>query len=238
MNDRDKGNEGRKPGMIEVIRVNSREEGQDRAHALLRTLVDGQTLLALSGGTSPNYQRMIVGPGDIKPGAICVVDDRFGEPFHEGSNELLIRDAGVKDFADRECIETHKVLSGKGFSETASDYNGTIDDLIEKFPKRVGVMGIGGNVHTAGIFPDSVAASQFSDFVVGETVDDKYPQRITLTLTALRQFSAFVILVFGQDKKEALEIMLDEAQNDMQKYPAVFYRKSSIPTYLITDIDL
>ncbi len=237
MNDRYSGDEGRKPGMIEVIKVGSREEGQVRAHELLRILVDGQTLLALSGGTSPNYQRMIVGPGDIKPGAICVVDDRFGEPFHEGSNERLLRDAGVKDFADRECIETHKILSGEDFSVTARNYNDAIAGLLGRFPKRVGVMGIGGNVHTAGIFPNSAAASS-PDFVVGETVDDKFPERITVTLRALGEFSAFVILVFGEDKKEALKIMLDEGQNDMQKYPAVFYRMSSIPTYLITDVDL
>ncbi len=237
MNDRYHGDEGRKSGMIEVIKVGSREEGQVRAHELLRILVDGQTLLALSGGTSPNYQTMIVRPGDIKPGAICVVDDRFGEPFHEGSNELLLRNADVIKFAGDYGIEVHKVLSGKGFLETASDYNEAIAALFRKFPKKVGVMGIGGNVHTAGIFPDS-AASTSPDFVVGETVDDKYPERITLTLQALSEFSAFIVLAFGQDKKEALQRMLDEQENDMKKYPAVFYRMSSIPTYLITDVDL
>jgi hypothetical protein len=43
--------------------------------------------------------------------------------------------------------------------------------------------------------------------------------------------------MFGQEKKEALEIMLDEVENDVGKYPAVFYRKSKIKSYLITDQD-
>ncbi len=95
-------------------------------------------------------------------------------------------------------------------------------------------MGIGVNLHTAGIFPNSEAAKS-ADWVVSEVVEDKYPQRITLTLKAMGEFNAFVILVFGTAKQSALKKLLDEDENDMQKYPAIFYRKSRIPAYLITD---
>ena len=222
--------------MIKVVNVEDREEGNKKAHDILKKLVENKTLLALSGGTSVDY-RVTLGQNEIDPGAICVVDERFGKPFHQDSNELLLKNQGVKDFADRFCIESHKILKGKDFLETAKVYEKEIEDLFKKFKKKVGVMGIGVNLHTAGIFPYSVSAKS-PNFVEAETVEDTFPKRITLTLKALGEFMNFVILAFGKEKKDALRRILDEKENDMQKYPAIFYRKSSVISFLITDIDI
>lgn len=223
--------------MIDFVKVKDKDEGQVKAHDILKTLVDGQTLLALSGGTSPNYKKMIVEPADIMPGAICVVDDRFGEPFHKDSTEFLLREQGVKEYADKNCIETHKILKGKGLIETGEVYAKEIEELFGRFKKRVGLMGVGTNLHTGGIFPYSLAAKS-PELAVGETVEDKFKERVSITLKALGEFTNFVILMFGEEKKGVLKIMLGEEENDMQKYPAVFYRKSEIKSYLVTDIDL
>jgi len=219
--------------MIKVVNVKDREEGNKKAHDILKKLVDDKTLLALSGGTSVDYSLML-GSGDVVCGAICVVDERYGKPFHKNSNELLLKNQGVKDFADRECVESHKILKGKDFLETAKVYEKEIGDLFKKFKKKVGVMGIGANLHTASIFPYSAAAHS-ADYVVSEEVDNEFRQRVTLTLKALGEFTNFVILAFGKEKKDALRRVLDEKENDMQKYPAIFYRKSKIKSYLITD---
>lgn len=223
--------------MITIIKVKDRDEGQVRAHDLLKKLVDKDTLLALSGGITPNYQKMIVEPADILPGAICVVDERYGEEFHEDSNELLLKNQGIKKFADEKCIETHKILKGKGFLETAKVYEKEIEDLFKRFSKKVGVVGVGTNLHTAGIFPKSLACHS-PDYVVAEEVDGEFPKRITLTLKALGKFTTFIIMMFGPDKRGALEMLLDDNINDMQKYPAIFYRKVPIKSDLITDITI
>ena len=221
--------------MIDIVKVKDKAEGQVKAHEILKKIVDSKTLLALSGGTSMDYGVMLVEPADVIPGAICVVDERYGKPFHENSNELLMKNAGVKDFSDEKCIESHKVLRGEGFLETARSYERDIEKLFSRFFKKVGVMGVGDNLHTAGIFPYSVAAKS-PNFVEVEEVDDKFPLRITITLRALGEFTNFVIMMFGEGKREALKIMLNDKENDMQKYPAIFYRKSKIKSYLITDI--
>src|SRR3990167_1571812 len=225
--------------MIQVVKVENREEGNKKAYDILKGIVDGQTLLALSGGTSVDYRVMLATSEgtEVAPGAICVVDERYGIPFHKNSNELLMKNQGVKDFADRECIESHKILKGKDFLETAKIYEKEIEELFKIFKKKVGVMGIGANLHTAGIFPYSVAGKS-PNFVEAEVVQDTFPKRITLTLKALGEFSNFIILAFGSAKQEALRKMLDYNENDMQKYPAVFYRKSKIKSYLITDVVL
>lgn len=220
--------------MIDVIKVKDRDEGNLRAHDLFKEIMDGNTLLALSGGTSPDYQRMIVDPADILPGAICVVDERYGEPFHKDSTEFLLREQGVKEYADKFCIESHKILKGKSLEETALVYAKEVAELFARFPKRVGVMGVGSNLHTAGIFPNSMA-TESRELVIGEEVNDKFRQRVTLTLRALSQFSAFVILMFGEDKKAAIRKILDKNERDMRKYPATFYRMAKIKSFLITD---
>lgn len=233
--------------MIDVIKVKNREEGQTKAHDLLKKIVDGETLLALSGGTSVDYKTMLVNPDDVIPGAITIVDERYGEPFHRDSNELLLKNFGIKDWADEHCIESHKYLKGKSFLETAKLYEKEMEQLLGRFKKKIGVMGVGTNLHTAGIFPYSVAAKS-PNFVEAETVEDKqslrsstssagleFPKRLTLTLRALGEFTSFVILMFGESKKNAMKTMLDDVENDMQKYPAIFYRKSKIPSYLVTD---
>src|SRR3989344_8882789 len=164
--------------MIDLVGVKNKDEGQVKAYDLLKKLVGKDTLLALSGGTSMDYQTMVVKPANLSIGAICVVDERFGEPFHKNSNELLLKNQGIKSYADEKCIESPKILKGKGFLETAKIYEGEIEDLFKKFKKKVGIMGVGANLHTAGIFPGSTAAHS-PNYVTAEEVGDAFPKRIT-----------------------------------------------------------
>lgn len=223
--------------MIDVIKVADKEEGQVKAHDLLKSFVDKETVLALSGGTTPNYRQMIVKPGDILPGAVCVVDERYGKAFHANSNELLIKESGLLNYLKKCGIGFHKVLRGKNFLQTAADYNQTVSELFEKFPKKIGIMGIGTNLHTAGIFPNSTVERSLN-LVIADEVEDKYPQRITLTMRALAEFDSFIIMAFGEEKKKPLLKILDATENDMKRFPAIFYRKAPVRSFLITDQEL
>lgn len=223
--------------MIKIVNVENREQGNLKAHDIIRTIVDANTLLALSGGTAPDYRVMIADPDDVIPGAICVVDERYGEPFHQNSNEFLMKNMGICNFAESHAIEFVKALTDADFQKAASDYNLKIANLFQKFAKKVGIMGVGANSHTAGIFPNSKAVDS-TDLVIGEIVDDKFPQRITLTLHALSKFTNFIILMFGEEKRDVILKMQNESENDIKNYPAVFYRKAQAKCYLITDQDL
>lgn len=221
--------------MINLIKVKDKVEGNLKAYDILKKIVDKKTLLALSGGTSVDYQKMIVSKADVHPGAICVVDERFGKSWHKVSNEKLLKDQGVFDYAKKKGIEMYKILSGNDILESEKNYDKIIVDLFKKYKKKVGVVGVGANLHTAGIFPYSAAAKS-PNYVVAETVEDMFPRRISLTLKALGEFQNFIILMFGLAKQDAARMMLDESENDMQKYPAIFYRKSPAKNWLITDV--
>ena len=223
--------------MIEVIKVKGRIEGNLKAHDILKALSDGTTLLALSGGTSPDYRKMIVESADILPGGVCMVDERYGFPNHPDSNESLLEASGLVTLYKSKNIPFVKALSGLGFEETGMTYDFQIRSLFEKHPKKIGIMGVGGNLHTAGIFPQSPAVIS-TQLAVAQEVNDKFPKRITMTIKALSAFSTFVILAFGQEKKEALKILLDKKEQNVQKYPAIFYRTSTIKSFLMTDIEI
>lgn len=219
--------------MIDVIKVKNEVEGNLKAHEILKKIVDFSTLLALSGGTTPDYSKMIVEPADILPGAVCIVDERW---IHQDSdtNLHMMKKVGLAAFLEKNKINFYGVQHNANLEDLVEGYDFLIRDLFDKFPKKVGVMGVGENLHTAGIFPKSEAVHS-PDFIVWEEVKDEFPKRITLTLRALGEFQTFIILMFGKEKKEALKKLLDEHQNDMQKYPAIFYRKAKAKAYLITD---
>src|SRR3989344_6111836 len=239
--------------MIQIVKVKDRDEGNLRAHEILQKVVDSRTLLALSGGTSPDYRVMLattegtenattegteLGYESTKesviPGAVCVVDERWGVRKHSDSNEYLMEKAGLVEYLKSRKIGFHNIQWHGDFASDVCDYDGFVRKLFEKFPKKVGVMGIGTNLHTAGIFPNS-AAVHSPNYVVGVEVDDKFPKRITMTLKALGEFDNFIILAFGGEKRAALLRLFNEGEGDMQSYPAIFYRKAKIKSYLITD---
>lgn len=223
--------------MIQLIKVKDPLIGNFRANGILRIFVDSATLLALSGGRSPDYNQMVVVPRNILPGAACLVDERYGPAGHAGSNELLLERSGLADFFKSKNIELHKVLSVLPFEETAFDYDRRLRELFVKYEKKVAVMGIGNDLHTAGIFANSPAIDS-PKYIVSQVVDDEFPKRITMTFKALKRFNAFIILAFGQDKKEVLKKLLEDGSEDIRKYPAVFYKKIATKSYLITDVDI
>ncbi|MBI4037574.1 6-phosphogluconolactonase [Candidatus Curtissbacteria bacterium] len=220
--------------MIELIKVSGHQEGNVRAHDILKLHLHKNSLLVMCGGIYTNYTTMIVEPNDLRIKAACIGDERFGEQFHLHSNELMLKNQGVINYFEKSGVEFYKVLHGDTIENTARNYNLIFSSLFLRFPERVGVVGIGVDDHTAGIFPHSIALHA-KDNVIYEHVANEFGERITMTMNALSQFTTFVILSFGEKKAEAIRRVLNDAENDINSFPAIFYRKTSIKSYLITD---
>ncbi len=224
--------------MIEIVKVADKDSGNVKANEILRNLIDAQTLLVVSGGTSPEYDKILVTPGNLLPGAVCMGDERYGRPGHMDSNELILKKSGLVDYLHLRNIPFHRILTGEATQIVAENYNLKISELFHRFSKKVGIMGIGANLHTSGIFPNSNALKS-ENYIVAEQIEgDRFPNRITLTIKALGEFTCFIILMFGPEKREAILKIMDENENDMQMFPAIFYRKTPIKSYLITDVQI
>lgn len=196
-----------------------------------------QTLLLLSGGNTPKplYQQLTA-EKKLSYGSITLVDERYGEPFHEGSNALLLRQCGFKDF--------FAILrKNKSLEETTELFNRKLHALFIYHRHRVAVMGVGEDGHTAGL-PAGIsnisrqAAGQIKNEKLVEAFDDfpgPFRQRITLTFKALEMVGLLILLVFGEEKKEALEKMFTTGLEE--EIPARFYTRAGVAekTLLITD---
>lgn len=218
---------------VKIFRYKDKIEASRKALDLLLQAVNQDTLLLLSGGTSPGMlYRLIVRDKVLKPGAVALVDERFGSSMHLNSNEKMIADTGLADYLDNEGIPFYRILKEGNMETVTAQYEETVRGLFKKFPKKVAVMGIGADGHTAGIKP----GLEYGQSRLVISYDDKngpFGKRITLTFEALSEVDEFIVLVFGEEKREALEKMLKE--QDQCQYPAVFYTKVPAKVKLLTD---
>lgn len=231
-----------KKGNITVVEVGNRKEGVDIGFLLLERVVDNRSILFLSGGETPKplYEKIACDDKyKIMPKAVATVDERWGPPGHEGSNEEMIRNTGLyKHFRKAEGTEIHTILHGiLQRQETAQRYNTVIEGLFERLGNSTAVMGIGEDGHTAGLAPKVKVWQETDKYVVDYIYKGQgweYPERITLTPKALKRIKNYIILVFGESKGRILNKVLD-IKAGSKKYPASLYTGLKANIYLITD---
>ncbi len=211
---------------------------------LLLDLIDKKTVLFLSGGSTPkDLYAKIAKDKKLQVGAVAMVDERYGKRFHENSNELMIKNTGLLSYLEEKNIRFYPILEDKTREKTAQNYDETVRFLLSHFPKSVAILGIGTDGHIAGIAPDRMDFKNplfnkdRKDLLVSEFNDSKgeFGQRITMTFSALSKIDKLIVLVFGDKKKRALELMNEEGS--MEEVPARFFKRPDIAkkTILITD---
>lgn len=127
----------------------------------------------------------------------------------------------------------------------------TLRYLFAGFPNRVATLGIGLDGHTAGIAGNRKNSTELSvqDFHNRMFDDDQknmlassysdlhgmFKERVSMTFLGLSMIDIFIVLVFGEDKKEALEKVFSEGSEE--EVPGRFFKRPEIArrTLLITD---
>lgn len=219
---------------MQIIKVKNADSGIDKAKSLLYRYCNNQTALFLSGGSTPKtlYQTLSK-EQKLKVGAVALVDERFGLPMHQDSNEKMISDTGLFEYLRSLKVPIETILNGKDIENAKKDYEDKIGNLFNNYKQKIAILGIGEDGHTAGIPAGSYNSK---DLVI--KIDDflsEFKKRITLTFTALEIMDKLIVLVFGDGKKWALEKMF--SNGPIEKIPARFYmQKVSQKTILITDI--
>ena len=221
--------------------VKSKERGIEIAQELILQNISPETVLFLSGGSTPKplYDALLQ-KENLKLGAAAIVDERFGKPMHNNSNEKMIAETGLINSFKKQNIRFYGVLEDKDFEETAKDYDETVRFLLYQFKKSIGVLGIGEDGHIAGLpakFQISNFKSQMKSNLVTSIHD--FPgmskERITMTFLALSMLDLIIVLAFGKEKKKALKKMLKEGS--LEEIPARFLAQEEIAkkTIVITD---
>lgn len=229
---------------ILVAQVSDADAGLHLAESLLSTIVTSQTLLLLSGGRTPkSLYQSLADSETIQPGAVGMVDERFGPKWHSTSNEVMLRDSGLLRYLEMRGIPFYPIINGQSREETAETYDEKLRALCTTYQTIVGVLGIGLDGHTAGIAGNRV---NFSNpvflperaFAFVSDFDDQhgtFKERITMTFLGLSHVDILIVLVFGDDKKEALEAVF--SSGDEKEVPGRFFTRDDIApkTIFLTD---
>lgn len=228
---------------IWIATVKSPEQGIEAAKTVLSALVDPQTVLFLSGGTTPKplYEQLAKDTA-LQPGAVAEVDERYGERGHSMSNQLMIEQTGLQAYLAQQGIAYSSILQdGLTLEQTADAYNKVVEDLLLRYRRSIAVLGIGDDGHTLGIAPNR---PDFTNPIFNQqdrlvsAFDDatgSFGKRVTTTFKALEQMTLLMPLVFGEKKQDAIKKMF--TKGSLQEIPARFYLEPSIAskTLFITD---
>jgi len=227
---------------ITVATVGSLHDGYALAQAILYHLIDAKTVLYLSGGSTPKvlYERFAK-EERLLPGAVGVVDERFGTKFHEKSNEKLLQETGLLRYFQMRSIPFYPILQGKNREETAASYDEKFRTLNATYQKSVGILGIGTDGHIASIAPKrpDFMSPMFAanHALVAECNDPNslYGERVGMTFVGLSMLDVLVVLVFGDAKQKPLDLLF--ADGPEEELPARFFKRPDVAkkTLFITD---
>ncbi len=234
-----------------IVIVKDSDQGINLAKDILYEISDKKTALFLSGGRTPKeLYHTLAKEEKLIIGAVGIVDERFGPPalvygkshwragqkMHEDSNEKMIEQTGLLHYLQKEQTLFYPILQNNAsIRDTALQYDETLRFLFNGFQKSIGILGIGLDGHTAGL-PIGYQESKNHSLVTYCTdFPGEQKERISMTFLGLSGLDMLLVLVFGKDKKEALQNMFISGSES--EIPARFFKRSDIAkkTLIITD---
>jgi 6-phosphogluconolactonase len=159
-------------------------------------------------------------------------DERNVPPDHEDANYRMAREA----LLDHVPIGgVHRMRGELPPDEAAAAYEVELREFFgaEKLPRfDLILLGIGGDGHTASLFPETPALEVHDRWVVANPVPKLDTTRITLTVPVINAARSVVFLAAGKDKAEALKEIL-EGDADPREYPAKLVQPLGGPEWML-----
>ena len=173
---------------------------QAAAGEIAKALRGGARTLVLAGGTTPRRAYELLAGMDVKWGRVTVLfgDERCVPPEDPESNYQMARES----LLDRVAPATvHRVPAELGPEEGARLYSSVVAGLE---PLDLVLLGLGPDGHCASLFPGHRALQATGWAVAVRGAPKPPPDRVSLTLAALRGARRVIFLATGAEKAEAL----------------------------------
>jgi 6-phosphogluconolactonase len=215
--------------MIAVIEVfpDSERLVHDAAEHLVRlaseaVVKNGRFVIALSGGSTPRslyvllaserYMRLI----EWSRVHLFWGDERCVPPDDPRSNYRMAREA-LLDAVPLPLGNIHRIRGEDDAEVTAAAYERELRAFFgntgEDGPPRVGfdlvLLGMGGDGHTASLFPGMAAVTEQVRWTMAQHVESTSPWRITLTPVVINAAKHIYFIVSGTEKSERLRQVLE-----------------------------
>ncbi len=215
---------------LELTVVADADQASEAAARLLADAARAGHTIALSGGLTPRsaYELVATMDSDWSRAEIWLVDERMvplGDPL---SNSGLV----LESLVDRVAAppRTHTVHTELLPEDAAAAY----DRDLRGAHIDLALLGIGGDGHTASLFPHAPALDVRDRLaVVAEAALEPWVPRVTMTILALSAVEHVVFLVTGSDKADAVRRAFAEPRS--QATPASLVRSESGRTSAILD---
>ena len=166
--------------------------------------------LLVSGGSTPApvFEALAQAPLDWARVDVGLVDERWLQPGDPDSNAVLVRAHLLQGPAAAARFEDPH-LPGESLEAAVARANA----LAAQQPPTVIVLGMGGDGHTASLFPgmrglDAALASEHAHVAVdasGCKGAGEWPQRISLTPAGMAASGLRLLLLRGEDKRIVFE---------------------------------
>jgi len=196
----------------------------------------GRFAVALAGGSTPKATYGVLARDhaeDVDWPSVHVFfgDERTVPPDHEDSNYRMAREALLDQVP---AGSVHRMRGELPPEEAAASYEGDLAGFFGEIPPVLDLvmLGIGGDGHTASLFPETPALGVTDRLAVANPVPKLDTTRLTLTVPVLNAARKVVFLVAGEGKAEALREIL-EGDADPSRYPAKLARPPGVPTWMV-----
>lgn len=156
--------------------------------------------LVVAGGSTPKRAYRLLAERPLAWGRVTVLfgDERCVPPSDPESNYRMAK----QELLDRvHPGSVHRVPAELGAEEGAQLYDRVVRGLS---PLDLVLLGMGPDGHTASLFPGHPALDAPGCAVAVHGAPKPPPDRVSLTLGALREARRVVFLITGDDKAEAL----------------------------------
>jgi 6-phosphogluconolactonase len=189
----------------------------------------GYANVVLSGGNSPKQLHQLLASeyGDkVKWEKISFFfgDERY-VPFDSPDNNGAMAKRTLFDPLNIDESQAHYINTALKPEEAARDYS---SDIVAHFSGKPLIfdlifLGLGDNVHTASLFPNTTVLEEKIAAVKSVFVEEINAMRITMTAPLINKAAAIAFLVYGSGKAEALHHAI-EGEDNYRLYPAQLIR--------------
>ncbi len=194
---------------------------------------DGSAVLAVSGGSTPKplFEELSNIPIEWGKVYITLVDERWVNNTHKDSNEKLVREHLLQNYA-----KDAKFIPLK--SDDSTPFKGVTQCNIElsrlKNSFDVIVLGMGNDAHTASFFPkdQNLTNALTTNLACAATVPGDAPhQRITLSLNKILKAKHIFLHIEGEFKNFIYNRALEQGKIEEMPIRALLNNKKTLEVY-------